>query len=1137
MGKISKLMKLLSASAVVAGANSVALADCGLCGDKTYDHGTDACPHFDYRGYGLSKGYKPETLPDNEFLGKLALADRRNADAFLNIPTSNASSLDNTWSNTETTIQSSNEKPGASDKLNALKFERTQDLEDRATTVSESDAEEMTKEVRSHEEDRQESRALAEAAEQTRGEDLQRLFNEENARKEEAVIARKKAGRRTRAKRLAERAQNNTARHDAERTSGRDLQNLFDEDNARKEEARIAKTKEARARDSEELQGMLKDYRGKSRDAIDLEARDLHLQAHLKRNENARRRSERLAKEEARKELNSMMAERLEADREATRAERTERAQELKEKANALAESKKAAREQANAAEKIQNARRAQLARRKADLLRKQEEARKDNAARRITEALRANKERKEAQRQAQINGDYELAKKLQAEYDAEDRQIRADRLLAEQEQLRENLKAVPVEEAQSGEDFKYESEEAQVNSDSILAAQEQAREYLETEAVAQERTSVAASAGDTDEEVETDSWTIPPFVQDAFRGYDLEYNRNRADRWARGLNRLSIRELEAMFWLTAIPCKQMMNEGIRMEENIAEAVTAVDGIFPYSGTSAAILNVYNAFEHTETAEFSGGLERLGINELNAVLYYIANQYMHRLMSGKKAASDAFIQLAKAAFEYFDAVWEADNAQVASDVSSEKTSDKNVGANAIVENEKQETEEWNLPYRVYYAYCHEIPVNLRPTSVSMKYHAKPALFRNVLRQLPVRQLEAIIYKAATLHATTLQKSGESDSGIVELAKEVGNLFMTVDKDSSNPRLRNVFMAFNNAVDHPNDNPISRQPFERGFKELTAEEQRNALLDIFSVYGSAIINGSRPAHPAFVKFAAEFCKACNSDVFANVPLTFEEFGNEAKSAVASEDNAQKPAVVAENREESKVARTFVPVNVETEPKEGSEWWIPSGLDEVYSKAVFINENEGDRRDLLSKWGKQLRDLPIRRLEVVIYLAACQYGTRDISSERMGGAVRSIAKKMVEDLSPVQGEANARLANWYHALENKRDAIVEFYNGSLEGSFQGGFRRLKTPEAAIILGEIACAYREKLREGKRPSHRLFVDFADEVCKKLSLDGFFNEQDDEDMTHPIYEEFGNDTVRPSASEEVEVRRGILDEDNRAL
>ena len=79
MGKISKLMKLLSASAVVAGANSVALADCGLCGEGSHDRGN--CPYFDYKGYGRDLKYygnqlRPEGTPltegDKAYIGQLA---------------------------------------------------------------------------------------------------------------------------------------------------------------------------------------------------------------------------------------------------------------------------------------------------------------------------------------------------------------------------------------------------------------------------------------------------------------------------------------------------------------------------------------------------------------------------------------------------------------------------------------------------------------------------------------------------------------------------------------------------------------------------------------------------------------------------------------------------------------------------------------------------------------------------------------------------------------------------------------------------------------------------------------------------------------------------------------------------------
>ena len=262
MGKVSKLMKLLSASAVVAGANSVVLADCGLCGDKTDDHKVSACPHFDYRGYGLSKGYKPETLPDNDFLGKLALADRKNADAFLNTPKS-----------TTVTFLSDNS--------------------DSATTFSESDAtetqatlEEMKREEAAHSEAESEHRA------------------------------------KVRAERLAESRRNKgRANFHEERNRAEDLQNLFDEENARKAEAPYiqAKQERARVRDGEELKDMMAASIAKNREdrrsARELRAKDTHLQAHLKR------------REKEREELASMVSRSLSDNREAERNERLSEAQ------------------------------------------------------------------------------------------------------------------------------------------------------------------------------------------------------------------------------------------------------------------------------------------------------------------------------------------------------------------------------------------------------------------------------------------------------------------------------------------------------------------------------------------------------------------------------------------------------------------------------------------------------------------------------------------------------------------------------------------------------------------------------------------------------------------------------------------
>ena len=126
MGKISKLMKLLSASAVVAGANSVALADCGLCGESEHDRGN--CPHFDYEGYGRDLKYygnwlRPKGTPltegDKAYIGQLADNAKNKAEVLKRhlhtsssivsfaTPSSGAVSSDNSWSNTETTTQSS----------------------------------------------------------------------------------------------------------------------------------------------------------------------------------------------------------------------------------------------------------------------------------------------------------------------------------------------------------------------------------------------------------------------------------------------------------------------------------------------------------------------------------------------------------------------------------------------------------------------------------------------------------------------------------------------------------------------------------------------------------------------------------------------------------------------------------------------------------------------------------------------------------------------------------------------------------------------------------------------------------------------------------------------------------------------
>ena len=124
-------MKLLSASAVVAGANSVALAaDCSLCGEESHDRGS--CPHFDYEGYGEKIGYygskmkskgTPLTESDKNYIGQIADNAKNKGEVLRNFlkiktspivsfatPTGDTSgstdtgstiSYDNNWSNTD----------------------------------------------------------------------------------------------------------------------------------------------------------------------------------------------------------------------------------------------------------------------------------------------------------------------------------------------------------------------------------------------------------------------------------------------------------------------------------------------------------------------------------------------------------------------------------------------------------------------------------------------------------------------------------------------------------------------------------------------------------------------------------------------------------------------------------------------------------------------------------------------------------------------------------------------------------------------------------------------------------------------------------------------------------------------------
>ena len=55
-----------------------------------------------------------------------------------------------------------------------------------------------------------------------------------------------------------------------------------------------------------------------------------------------------------------------------------------------------------------------------------------------------------------------------------------------------------------------------------------------------------------------------------------------------------------------------------------------VDDIYHYTGTNAALVNVVNAWNNADKLEeFVTDLNKLGVEELNGVLYYIATRYMH----------------------------------------------------------------------------------------------------------------------------------------------------------------------------------------------------------------------------------------------------------------------------------------------------------------------------------------------------------------------------------------------------------------------------------------------------------------------------------------------------------------------------
>ena len=905
----------------------------------------------------------------------------------------------------------------------------------------------------------------------------------------------------------ARRAQLERRQEREEMELGQALQNLFDEKKASEEEARMAREREVRSkeRDSEQLQAMMTGILGKHKKS---DAKEYAEEMNPYRREQERVQNARTARREAAKEA----------------------AEEIKgEDLQNLFKEEKSGDADAN---KIQNAIRRHLARKKAAKLQKQQAA-----AQKITAALRKNMK---AQRQKQIEEDGRFAAELQAEYDAEDAQIKKDRQFAEK--LQAEYDAEFAEEQR-----RLEKEADRIAREDAAAKQQRIEETMAT--TAEQETMLSA-----DDEVETKHWKLPETTASKFRGYNHESKASRfqANAWATQLKDLSIRKIECIFWLISVRYNRLQEGGdyARLAQ-MAEAITDVDNIFPYGGTNAGVMNVYNALKNTDTADFCGDLEKLGRNALDGVLYQVASRYRRLLNDGKKAASQKFVDLARYAIEACGEDWQVEDVLLVpenKDVRPAPRALPNLGDlvnkaskedKDIIETEASENSTWDPPYRVYYSYCENLMPGLHPSSKSMERFQdkdnRGRLYQDELRNLSIRRLEALIHLANTNYLLDLENGAMPVSQeIAGLVREVDCVFLNTGEGKANARVMNACNAFRNIVDQPNDNPVSRQPFQRGFRELTTHEKVTALGDMAVVYREMLRSGKRPASLAFVNWADAMCKALNLDGFVkgedNVHpvLRFEEFESEAKPTVAPKNDDLEPVITVGDREELNHSMADGDIISESEPREEQDWNLPSNPE---SSKSFLKELEG---------------LSIRRLEIVMYLAACQYGCRDRNELRGTDRAWEIAKRMRDDLfNGPRDEKNLRLFNAFLALKHQQALKEEFYGYRGDGcyyyedAFQGKFRRLKTGDAEAVLGIISTAYRIKLRHEHKPSHPLFVEFADQMCKQLSLDGWWEEVEAPASKHPEYPEFNN-AATPSAhsyGDKVAPRRSALGYDNGEL
>ena len=702
----------------------------------------------------------------------------------------------------------------------------------------------------------------------------------------------------------------------------------------------------------------------------------------------------------------------------------------------------------------------------------------------------------------------------MQAEYDAEDAQIRAERRQAQIEsdhQLAEQLHAEEVA--------------AQIAADHQLAkeTQEKFDEERRVAAMPRQQEEFRQRAVGDSEAVETDRWSLPEATNYDFKGFNFDSRvyQQQAKFWALQLKDLSIRKVECILWLVGLSYWDLLQDGGETgSTEIYEAVCDVKDLFPKTGpkvkVSPAIMNVYNAFENTSPAVFEGELATLGSRELNGVLYTIARQYAKLLENGKKAADKKLIALAKAAVEHFDRAWEAEDAEVfeeseareadntESAVVNENRQEPAVSATAgvqgIVETEAPETTTWNPPYRLYYAYCQNLKRGLRPSRKSMELFKdkenREQLYRDELRKLSIRRLEAVIYFAAGAYEC---RDVEELSEVNKSIEGIRKVYQKAVENKQNAREQNVRNAIEHIVDKPNDNPSSMQPFYKGFTALTTMEQERAFTDMAIAYREMLRNGKRPANMAFVNFANEVCKLSNSDGFddgkdnVNLALKFEEFENEAKTATVNSENTNRNADVAEDPE--------------TNP-----WQMPERVnralmyDPNFDGTEVLNEGKGlDVQEALQR-------LTVRQLEAVIGLGVYAYKLRSGAENMYGKFETAISNEMLEKagklwsliLSARKGD-NERLLHVYNALRSASNAK----------SLTEDLNALPLRKVESFLGMVFRVYKDKLRHGVVPADEAFVTMTDEVLELLDLNY------DEEET-------------PAGDN---IRRGALDGDNRAL